>query len=194
MGGVQVSIAVSNVITRKAISLLAEGVRDGAAARAASDYLFTYRAGKVQSTLNILSFDLDSNTMVITRNNPAPVLLIRQGVLKVLDERSDAVGSKRGIKPFIVEIPLEVGQVAVLFSDGLTHAGDRAGKAMDPAEYVRSLMNEAEVNPQVWADQILQRAVDLDDGHPSDDICVVVAAVLDEDDDGVRRLTVRLPI
>jgi hypothetical protein len=32
--------AISNLVARKAISLLAEGVRDGAAARAASDYLF----------------------------------------------------------------------------------------------------------------------------------------------------------
>jgi hypothetical protein len=29
------------MVVRKVISLLAEGVRDGAAARAASDYLFT---------------------------------------------------------------------------------------------------------------------------------------------------------
>ena len=45
--------AISNVVARKAIQLLAEGVRDGAAARAAHDYLFTYRGGKVSSTLNL---------------------------------------------------------------------------------------------------------------------------------------------
>jgi hypothetical protein len=50
--------AISNIVTRKAISLLGEGVRDGAAARAASDYLYTYRSGKVIATLNILSVDL----------------------------------------------------------------------------------------------------------------------------------------
>ena len=36
---------ISNLVVRKAISLLAEGVRDGAAARAAHDYLHTYRGG-----------------------------------------------------------------------------------------------------------------------------------------------------
>src|SRR3989337_1546397 len=71
--------AISNVVARKAISLLADGVRDGAAARAASDYLVTYRAGKVLATLNILSIDIQSQSMVVTRNNPAPVLLILGG-------------------------------------------------------------------------------------------------------------------
>src|SRR5574342_1078927 len=52
--------AISTMVVRKVISLLAEGVRDGAAARAASDYLYTHRNGQVQSTLNILSIDLES--------------------------------------------------------------------------------------------------------------------------------------
>ena len=50
--------AISTMVVRKVISLLAEGVRDGAAARAASDYLYTERYGKVSATLNILSADL----------------------------------------------------------------------------------------------------------------------------------------
>ena len=40
---------ISNLATRKAISLLAEGVRDGAAARAAHDYLRAHRKGKVSA-------------------------------------------------------------------------------------------------------------------------------------------------
>src|SRR5512136_1418980 len=49
---------VSALVVRKVISLLAEGVRDGAAARAASDYLFTEKKGKVSSPLNIISVDM----------------------------------------------------------------------------------------------------------------------------------------
>ena len=44
---------ISNVVARKAIQLLAEGVRDGAAARAAHDYLFTYRGGKVSAMVRV---------------------------------------------------------------------------------------------------------------------------------------------
>src|SRR3972149_9185781 len=69
--------AVSMMVVRKVISLLAEGVRDGAAARAASDALFTEKKGTAISTLNIASIDLHSNTIVLTRNNPAPTYICR---------------------------------------------------------------------------------------------------------------------
>src|SRR5512134_1100783 len=55
--------AVSMLVVRKVISLLAEGVRDGAAARAASDSLYTEKQGKVTSTLNIVSVYLQSGTV-----------------------------------------------------------------------------------------------------------------------------------
>ena len=57
---------VSSFVVRKVISLLADGVRDGAAARAASDALYTERNGRVSATLNLLSADLQTNTLVIT--------------------------------------------------------------------------------------------------------------------------------
>ncbi len=72
---------ISSMVVRKVISLLAEGVRDGAAARAASDYLFHQRGGKVMATLNILSADLSTESLVITRNNPAPVYIFTNGEL-----------------------------------------------------------------------------------------------------------------
>jgi len=74
-------------------------VRDGAAVRAASGYLFTYRSGKVLATLNVLSIDLQSQTPVLTRNNPAPVLVIRGEEIRPLDGPSSCLGSRRGIRP-----------------------------------------------------------------------------------------------
>src|SRR5512136_2314159 len=67
--------AISNIVTRKAVSLLAEGVRDGAVARAAHDYLRTQRGGQVSAELTILSADLETQTLVISRNSRCPVLL-----------------------------------------------------------------------------------------------------------------------
>src|SRR5512142_2591916 len=69
--------AVSIQVVRKVISLLAEGVRDGAAARAASDTLYTDKHGKVSCTLNIISVDLHTGTVVVTRNNPVPFFVAR---------------------------------------------------------------------------------------------------------------------
>lgn len=185
--------AISNVVARKAISLLADGVRDGAAARAASDYLYTHRAGKVMATLNILSIDLLSQTMVIVRNNPAPVLLIRDGNINLLDEPVDAVGIRREIRPAITEIPLELNLVAIVFTDGLIHAGDRKGQRMDIVQCVTDMLGEGPADPKRWADELLNHAVNLDQGRPSDDITILVVAILPRTGDDARQLIVRMP-
>ncbi len=186
--------AVSNAVVRKAISLLADGVRDGPAARAASDYLCTYRSGKVLSTLNILSVDLQSQTMVITRNNPVPVILIRDRTVHALADPSEPVGTRRGIRPSITEIPLEPGLASVIFTDGVTHAGERAGTPMDVIAFLQALLAEGPVNPDAWADRILDHAVTLDQGRPADDISILVTAILQREGDDARRLSVRMPL
>jgi serine phosphatase RsbU (regulator of sigma subunit) len=186
--------AISNVVTRKALSLLADGVRDGAAARAASDYLYTYRTGKVQATLNILSIDLQSETIVITRNNPAPVILIRGGQLSTLNRPVEAVGTKHNIRPDIREYPLEVGLSVVIFTDGLIHAGERIGKPMNIVQFIQDLLDEGSVDVTDWADHLLNHAIELDEGRPSDDISVAVTTILPQDDDDARRLSLEMPI
>jgi serine phosphatase RsbU (regulator of sigma subunit) len=186
--------AISNVVTRKAISLLADGVRDGAAARAASDYLYTYRSGKVQATLNILSIDLQTKTLVVTRNNPAPIILIRGREIETLDQSSRSVGSRLGIKPNILEIALEPGLVVIAFTDGLLHAGDRAGKSFDIKECLSEFLSAKKIEPMEWSDLLLAKAVDYDQGRPSDDITVVVMAVFPKDGDSTRRMSVYMPL
>ena len=186
--------AISNIVARKAISLLADGVRDGAAARAASDYLYTHRAGKVLATLNIISIDLQSQTLVIVRNNPAPVILIHDGNLRILDEPVDPVGTQREIRPTIDEIPLTAGLAAVVFTDGLTLAGDRSGQRMDIVGCIKNLLNAGPPNPKHWAGELLQHAVSLDQGRPMDDISVLVVAILPRQGDDVRYLTARMPL
>jgi serine phosphatase RsbU (regulator of sigma subunit) len=186
--------AVSIAVTRKAISLLADGVRDGPAARAASDYLCTYRSGKVLSTLNILSIDLQSQTLVITRNNPVPVILIHDGSLRSLADASEPVGTRRGIRPSITEVPLAPGLAVVIFTDGLTHAGERVGTPMDTTGFLQALLAEGPVDSDAWADRLLAHAVALDQGRPADDISILVTAILQREGDDSRRLTVRMPL
>jgi serine phosphatase RsbU (regulator of sigma subunit) len=186
--------AISNVVARKAISLLAEGVRDGAAARAASDYLVTYRGGKVLATLNILSIDVQSQSMVITRDNPAPVLLVLHGKVQAIDDPVEPVGSRRGMRPSIREIPLEPGLAVVMFTDGLSNAGDRSGQRLDVIASVEELAHSGEPDPVAWTDRLLSLALELDQGRPSDDISIVVAAICERTTDETRRLTVQMPL
>ena len=184
---------ISNMVGRKVMALLAEGVRDGAAARAAADYLFTHRSGKVQSTLNILSIDLESRSLVISRNNPAPVLVHANGALRLLDDESIAVGIYRNTRPVITEIDLEPSLIVVCFSDGITNAGQNRNRSLDSADLFERLA-QTDSNAQVIADAFLAEAVALDEGRPSDDISVVVLRVLPDSGDEVRRMFVRLPL
>ena len=186
--------AVSQLVVRKVIGLLAEGVRDGAAARAASDALYTEKQGKVICTLNIASVDLHSGTIVLARNNPSPIFICRGDQIDRRDEESIALGISRNVRPLITEIPVEPGLMILIYTDGLTHAGKRRGQPMDVEESLRFLMDDHNSSPQALADSLLAQAVSLDDNRPADDISVLVLKVTARMGDNVRRMTVRLPI
>lgn len=186
--------AISLLVVRKVIGLLAEGVRDGAAARAASDALFTDKQGKVISTLNIASLDLSSSTIVLTRNNPAPMFICRGERMDILEEESIPLGTSRNVRPLISEIAIEPGLIVVIYTDGLVHAGKRRGTPMDVGATLRAMVEDQDPTPQTLADTLLAEAVRLDDNRPADDISVLVLKVTSRIGDNVRRMAVRLPI
>jgi serine phosphatase RsbU (regulator of sigma subunit) len=189
---------VSSLVVRKVITLLSEGVRDGAAARAASDYLFTERKGKVSATLNIVSIDLQTATMVITRNNPLPVLIATQGGVCAFDDDCKPIGLYRDTRPLISEVPLEPGLTVVVFTDGLMHAGSRVGESLDIQAHLESLtidnVDEENTDPQEIADSLLARAIELDQGRPVDDISVIAISVTHRKSTAIRRMSVHLPL
>lgn len=186
--------AISMMVVRKVISLLAEGVRDGAAARAASDYLFAEKNGKVSCTLNIVSVDLRTKTIVLASNNPSPVFVIREEAVDALNAGSSPIGLTGDTRPVITEIPLEAGLTVVVYTDGLTHAGERRGQPMDIATTLHGLLDENDPSPHEVADVLLAQAMRLDENRPVDDISVVVVRVMPRQGDDARRLTMRLPI
>jgi serine phosphatase RsbU (regulator of sigma subunit) len=180
---------ISQMVVRKVISLLAEGVRDGAAARAASDKLFTERQGKVISTLNIASVDLHSRTIVLTRNNPVPMYICMNDRVDMINEESIPLGTSRNLRPVITEIAIQLGLMIVIYTDGISHAGERRGNPMNVGEVIRSVLDDQDPSPQALADTLLDHAVRLDEGRPSDDISVLVLKVASRGGDNVRRLT-----
>jgi serine phosphatase RsbU (regulator of sigma subunit) len=186
--------AVSNMVVRKVISLLAEGVRDGAAARAASDYLYTEKNGKVSATLNIFSIDFVTKTLVISRNNPTPVFLSDQEKLTTLSGVSQVIGTNRNIRPAISEVPIVNCLTAVMLTDGLYAAGDRFGKQMDIRTELESLLEDEDPSSQYIADTLLNQAIRLDDGRPNDDMSIVVLRVSGRSTDDIRRMLVSLPV
>ena len=185
--------AISILVVRKVIGLLAEGVHDGTAARAASDYLFTEKNGKVSCTLNIVSIDLHTKTAVLTSNSSLPVFVMRGEKIDALNIDSKPIGVARNTRPVITEIPLEGGLTVVVYTDGLIHAGTRCGQPMDIPTTLHGLLDENDPAPQEVADALLAQALRLDDNRPVDDISVVVLRVMPRQGDEARRMTMRLP-
>src|SRR5436305_6018138 len=66
---------ISHLVTTKAVSLIKDGVRDGVVCRSVHDYLYAYRGGKVSATLVIVTLDLSTSTLVLSRNSHCPILL-----------------------------------------------------------------------------------------------------------------------
>jgi serine phosphatase RsbU (regulator of sigma subunit) len=185
---------ISNVVARKAVQLLAEGVRDGVVARAAHDYLYNYRDGKVSATLNIISVDAFSETIVVSRNNDLPVIVhTPQRGVYLLDEPSRSIGTRRNVKPCVTEIPMELGPLIIAYTDGLQHAGGRQGSTeFDPVMATKTLLAQGVSDPQTIADTLLIGALEADDFRPIDDISVVVLEVRETRGDEIRRVGGRL--
>lgn len=185
---------ISNLVTRKAISLLGEGVRDGAAARATHDYLRTHRSGQVSADLIIISLDLVSRTLVVSRNGP-PVLLLEPTGGRILDEECEPIGIHAGTKPVIVEVPLTPGLRVVAFSDGLLEAGVRYGQSMPASGWLSKVNEWRELPVEALAEQLLACALELDRGRPQDDLSILAVGVYPaEEPIGSRHLSVRVPI
>jgi len=200
--------AISNIVARKAVSLLADGVRDGAAARAAHDYLRTLRSGQVSATLDIVSVDLATRTIVVSRNSHCPVIVVTgpDAALRLLDEPSEAIGIHARTRPVITELPIAFDTHLVVFTDGLLTAGERDGQSFDLPAFVRDhLQAHRRAAPApggqavggtqagdpaatalalptfeaaTLADALLGRAVELERGRPGDDVSVVVLSVV----------------
>ncbi len=189
--------AISNIVVRKAISLLAEGVRDGAVARAAHDYLRTQRRGQVSAELTMVSVDLETRTLVISRNTGCPVLLGEKDTWRLLDEPAERVGFSGFTRPVIVELPLANGQTVIAVTDGVQHAGSRGGTPFNLLDAAARLASQADVGAPPIADGLLATALAADERRPGDDMAVVALRVTElpaEDAPEIRRMIVSFPV
>ncbi|MEX1020339.1 MAG: SpoIIE family protein phosphatase [Litorilinea sp.] len=187
--------AISNIVVRKAISLLAEGVRDGAVARATHDYLVTHRSGKVSAELHIISVDLVTRTMVVSRNARCPAFLRVGETCTWLDAEANAVGIHRFTKPAITELELLAETTLIAFSDGIWSAGRISGPGMNLPNLVTALDPDHRLAAQQLADGVLAEALRLDQSRPHDDATVVVFKIIaPTTPDEIRRLSMQIPL
>lgn len=185
---------LSNLVTTRAISLLKDGARDGAVARAVHDYLYTYRMGQVAATLNILSVDFVSGSILMSRNNPTPFFVLTPEGLHTYNAPSEPIGLHPMARPVISEHPVTPYTYIVMFTDGLLRAGEKFDEDMELTNYLSGWPIGAGHSPDELTEALLQRALELDRGQPSDDLSIVTLAILPVPEQShIRRLWLHVP-
>jgi serine phosphatase RsbU (regulator of sigma subunit) len=153
--------------------------------------------------LNIVSVDLDSRSLVISRNSHCPTLLHKPSWgpaedaygWRILDEPSEAIGIHARTKPVITELPLDANITVIVFTDGVWTAGRQYGDRLDIQSVVERLMEQGHSEPAALADCILAQAISLDRERPADDMSLVVVGIRPRGhEDQVRRMRVSFPI
>lgn len=186
---------LSLLLSAKAVGLIKDGVRDGAVARATHDFLFAFRHGQVSATLDLLSVDLQTREVVVTRNADSPMLLRKDGEISVVPMNSGPIGRTKFTRPAVQSFPAEDGVVMVLFTDGVTHSGFR--QQLEPIDFqdlAETVLGNG-YSAQEIADNVLDFARTRDSNRPGDDTAVIVVAVRKEVQPmAIRRLQASFPV
>lgn len=185
---------ISTMLSHRVIGNISEGVRDGSAIRAVSSRVFAEHNGHVQADLTVISADMQSNTILVSRNTPVPVFVVSEGKVDCLTTESEQIGLRADITPAIVELPIQPGLVVVAFSDGIIHAGQQSQQAFEISTSIESFLEEQEPTAQEIADFLLNQAIRMDNGRPHDDMTVVVMTVSYQSPDQIRRMNVTMTL
>lgn len=187
--------SLSMMVSSKAVALLKEGVRDGAVARGTHDFLHAFRHGKVSATLDIVSVDLASSTVVVTRNSGVPYYILGDAAgMRASESVSGPIGLYRHTRPAVDQYACERGLRIIVFSDGIATAGVRRKTPLDPITFAQASI-AADTTVQETADMLLNAALEADDGRPADDMTVVALdLVASETRQPVRRQYVSFPL
>ncbi len=187
----------SRIVAMKAVhsilSLIASGMHDGAASRLVLSDIFEDYQGKAQVSLHIISCDLESQSIVITKNNTTPVVTVFEDAAEYL--RFDGrVQTEQALSPSVFQFEIEEGRDFILVSDGVLQAGTQYEQPLDLRVLVESLFEDEEPTVQEVADAILNQAISQDVGRPQDDMTVTVLRISASSSTNIRREYVHFPI
>jgi serine phosphatase RsbU (regulator of sigma subunit) len=183
----------SKLIVSKCVSLISDGARDGAVARAVHDMLYALRDGRVSSTLTIVSADLETKSVVICQNGGPPIFVVNEGTAMFLPASAPSIGVHRNMKPNVCEFPMAQGLAVLGMSDGIYAAGRNRNNQWQNDELMDMLVSMRD-NPEVLVTHLLDESVRRDGGRAADDMSAFVLYLDDYDHEPkIRKMTVRLP-
>lgn len=186
--------SLSMMVSSKAVALLKEGVRDGAVARGTHDFLHAYRHGRVSATLDMLSVDLASSTILVTRNSDVPYIVRVSGSTLQSEAGPGPIGLYRHTRPAVEQYPIDDGLTIVMFTDGVVSAGERTATPFVPFDFITCNVTETS-DARTICDRVLEAAIDADSGRPNDDMSVVALTIsVTSGDHPIRTQRVSIPI
>ena len=170
----------SSWVVNKAVSLIADGTRDGVA-RAVHDYLYAMKDRKVSCTLTVLSAEVETETVVISRNSNCPVIVWTEEYETVYDEAVGPIGVNRHMKPLMYQVPFAPGMMVISYTDGVQAAGKKRGGTTVDFEKIMKIIRENHASEAEYvARSILEYALELDHAQAGDDMTVVVLGIVGE--------------
>jgi uncharacterized protein YoaH (UPF0181 family) len=175
-GGISIVLAEGTLsgsrskgVTMKAVhavlNLIAEGVPDGASSRVVLQRIRDEHRETADVKLSILSCDLLSKSIVITKNNSVPVLIYEDGESRflLLDEDEES----HLYDPIVYQFELRLGQTFFLITEGVRNAGAFNDNRIDLRTALSSIFDEEsdEIGVQDVADYLLKQAIGHDSGR-----------------------------
>ena len=189
----QRSKAISIKAVHALMGLISDGIHDGAASRAVLTNLKNEHHGRASVALSVISCDLESQTIIITKNNCVPVVIILPEQVDFLNLESETLAGGC-ITPAVFQFQLESDLTFFLLSDGICSAGGQSHQSLDIREIMETFLEDQSMDVQAMADFVLNQAISLDTGEPKDDMTVVVFRVRPVLFNGIRRVSIQFPI
>lgn len=187
------SKAITMKAVHKMLNLISEGVHDGAASRAVLSGINNEHMGKAEVLLSVLSLDLESQTIVLTKNNNIPVYLIRNGFVEVLQIAAED-DRDLPLDPIIYQFQLENETGFVLVSDGVFQAGKNSSERVEIHTIIQDQLDDRDPTVSEMANLLLNQAISLDVGKPRDDMTVIVLRIAPAQRKGIRKVSIHFPI
>jgi serine phosphatase RsbU (regulator of sigma subunit) len=188
----------SKAVTMKAghdiLSLISEGINDGASARVVLSRIKSEHRENALVNVSIISCDLQSSTIVITKNSPVPVLIYEKGESRILPLVINP--DEQLYDPIVYQFEFKMEQTFIMISEGLQNAGASNQNQIDLITAIDSINEDENCAPPVQrvSDNLLNLAIGHDLGRPRDDMTAIVLKVSQASTKDIRREYVCFPI
>lgn len=126
------------------------------------------------SAMDICVVDLFNSTADFIKIGAPTSFILEESEVKIVEGNSLPLGILEEATPNGCTIPVKHGSSVILFTDGVS---DAFGSSTDVLDFVRTLENK---NPQLIADSILNKALDLSGEKARDDMTVLAVRIFEK--------------